>query len=39
MEFDRQWDEFEGKRGAPIGKEKSPMWSAGCARGVLMSME
>jgi hypothetical protein len=38
MEFERQYDEFAGKRGAPSGK-KCLMWSAGWARGVMMVME
>jgi hypothetical protein len=36
MEFERQYDEFGGKRGAPPTKEECLMWSA---RGVLMLME
>ena len=38
MEFEKQYDEFAGKRGAPPGKE-CLMWSAGWARGVMMVME
>jgi len=29
MEFERQYDEFAGKRGAPPGKEECLIWSAG----------
>jgi hypothetical protein len=36
MEFERQYAEYGGKRGVPLGKEKCLMWSAGWARGVLM---
>jgi hypothetical protein len=39
MEFEMQYDEFVGKRGAPLGKEKCLMWSAGWARGVMMVIE
>jgi len=39
MEFERQYDEFRGKRGLPQGKEKCLMWCARSARGVLMAME
>jgi len=39
MEFERQYDEFAGKRGAPPGKEEWLMWSAGWARGVMRVME
>jgi hypothetical protein len=39
MEFKRQSDEFRGKRGAPPGKEKCLMWSAGWSSEVLMLME
>jgi len=39
MDFERQYDEFGGQRGAPPGKEKCMIWSAGWARGVLMLME
>jgi hypothetical protein len=39
MEFERQYDEFAGKRGAPPGKEESLMWSARWARAVMTVME
>jgi len=39
MEFEREYDEFGGKRGAPPANEECLMWSAGWARGVLMLME
>jgi len=39
MEFERQYDEFVGKRGAQPGKEECLMWSAGWARGEMMVME
>jgi len=39
MEFERQYDEFGGKRGVPQGKEECLMWCARWARGVLMAME
>jgi len=43
MEFERQYDDCGGKRGAPPGKEEcliwSAGWSAGWARGVLMLMK
>jgi len=39
MEFERQYDEFGGKRGAPQRKKECLMWCARCARGVLMVME
>jgi len=39
MEFEWQYDEFGGKRGAQPGKEECLMWSAGWARGVLMLIE
>jgi len=39
MEFERQYDEFMGKIGAPAGREVCLMWSAGWARGVMMVME
>jgi len=39
MEFERRYHEFGGRRGAPPGNEKCPMWSAGWARGSLMVME
>jgi len=29
MEFEGQYDELVGKRGAPPGKEEFLMWSAG----------
>jgi hypothetical protein len=38
MEFERQYDEFAGKRSAPPGKE-CLMWIAGWARRVKMVME
>jgi len=31
MEFERQYDEFTGKRGTPPGKEECLMWSTGWA--------
>jgi hypothetical protein len=39
MEFERQYDEFGGKRGVPPGKEGCLMWSAESVRRVLMLME
>ena len=39
MEFEKQYDEFAGKRGAPPRKEECLMWSAGWGRGVMMVME
>jgi len=39
MEFETQYDELGGKRGASPGKEECLMLSAGWARGVLMLME
>jgi hypothetical protein len=39
MEFERQYEESAGKRGAPPGKEECLMWSAGWAKGVLMLIE
>jgi len=39
MEFERQSDEFGGKRGAPPGKRERLMWSAGWVRGVRMLLE
>ena len=39
MGFERQYDEFAGKRGAPPGKMECLMWSAGWARGEMMVME
>jgi len=39
MEFERQYDEFGGKRGAPQGKEEYLIGCARGARGVLMAME
>jgi len=39
MVFERQYDGFRGKRGAPPGKEECLMWSEEWARGVLMLME
>jgi len=39
MEFEWQWDEFGGKRGAPSGKVERLMCNAGWARGELMVME
>jgi len=39
MEFERQYDEFGGKRGVPSGNEECLMWCARWARGVLMVME
>jgi len=39
MEFERQYDEFAGKRGAPPGKEQCLMWIAGWAKGQMMVME
>ena len=39
MQFERQYDEFGGKRGAPPGKEECPMWSTGWAKGVMLVME
>jgi len=39
MEFERQYEEFWGRRGVPPGKEEYLMWSAGWAGGVLMVME
>jgi len=36
MEFERQYDEFRGNRGAPPRKEKCLMWCARWLRGVLM---
>ena len=39
MEFERQYDEFRGKRGAPPANEEYLMWCAGWATAVLMLME
>jgi len=39
MEFERQYDEFGGKRGVPQGKAECLMWCVRCARGTLMVME
>jgi len=39
MEFEREYDEFGGKRDAPPANEECLMWCAGWARGVLMLME
>jgi len=39
MEFERQYDEFGGKRGAPLGKEKCLMSCVRWARAVLMVMQ
>jgi len=39
MEFERQYDKFGGKRGAPQGKKECLMWCVRSARGVLMAME
>ena len=33
MEFETQYDEFGGQRGAPPANEECLMWSAGWARG------
>jgi hypothetical protein len=37
--FERQYDNFGGKRGAPQGKEECMLRCAWWARGVLMVME
>jgi hypothetical protein len=39
MEFEKQYDEFAGKIGTPLGKEECLMLRAGWARRVLMLME
>jgi len=39
MEFERQYDRFTGKRGAPPGKEECLMWSARWPTAVMMVME
>jgi len=39
IEFERQYDEFGGKRGAPAGKEECLISCVRWARGVLMVME
>jgi hypothetical protein len=39
MEFEKQYDQFGGKRGAPPGKEECLTWCARLARGVLMVIE
>jgi hypothetical protein len=39
MELERQYDEFQGKIGAPPGKEECLKWSAGWAKRVMMVME
>jgi hypothetical protein len=39
MKFERQYDEFGGKRGAPPGKKEYLLWSAEWAKGVMMVME
>jgi len=38
MQFERQYDEFGGKRGVPPGQKKCLIRRAGWARGVLMVM-
>jgi hypothetical protein len=39
MEFEREYDEFGGKRDTPPANEECLMWSAGWTRGVRMLME
>jgi hypothetical protein len=39
MEFERQYDEFAEKRGAPPRKEESQRWSVGWATGEIIVME
>jgi len=39
MEFERKYDEFAGKSGAPPGTDHCLTWSAGLARGEMMVME